>query len=169
MMRRYTLQIGEREFVVDVDELAADRFSVQVGGEVYDVALGGDEDLSKASITPQLALATGGSAGAAPARTATVARPKPAAVVTAVPTAAPAAKPRAGGGANTLTAPMPGVILEVHVKVGATVERGDDIATLEAMKMQNPIRAPRAGKIAEVFVAAGQSVGHGDAIVAFEA
>ena len=76
-------------------------------------------------------------------------------------------KPAAGGGAGTLAAPMPGVVLEVNVKPGDAVVRGQQVAVLEAMKMQNSIKSPRAGTIAEVCVSAGQAVGHGDAIVRF--
>jgi biotin carboxyl carrier protein len=59
------------------------------------------------------------------------------------------------------------VILELHVKAGDRVERGQPVAVLDAMKMHNLIGAPRAGVIAEVCVAAGQAVGHGDTIVRF--
>ena len=62
---------------------------------------------------------------------------------------------------------MPGIILEVSVKAGDKVERGQQVAILDAMKMHNVIGAPRAGTIAEVFVAAGQSVDHGDALIKF--
>jgi biotin carboxyl carrier protein len=78
-----------------------------------------------------------------------------------------AAPRRAAAGSDALNAPMPGVILELHVKVGDTVARGQQIAVLDAMKMHNFIGAPRAGVIAEVCVAAGQAVGHGDPIVRF--
>jgi biotin carboxyl carrier protein len=62
---------------------------------------------------------------------------------------------------------MPGVILEIAVKPGDTVARGQQVAVLEAMKMNNSIRSPRAGTVAEVCVGAGQAVGHGDAILRF--
>lgn len=68
---------------------------------------------------------------------------------------------------DTLAAPMPGRILSVHVAAGASVQRGQDIAVLEAMKMENRIRAPRDGRIAEVCVEVGQQVAHGEAIVRF--
>ena len=81
---------------------------------------------------------------------------------------APRPAPRAvAGKKGALNAPMPGVILEVNVKPGDTVTRGQQVAILDAMKMHNVIGAPRAGTIAEVFVSAGQSVNHGDAIVSF--
>jgi biotin carboxyl carrier protein len=61
------------------------------------------------------------------------------------------------------------VVLDVNVTAGTRVQRGQQIAVLEAMKMQNMLRAPRDGTIAEVFVVAGQAVGHGAPIVRFEA
>jgi biotin carboxyl carrier protein len=155
-MRRYTLEIGGREFVVDVGELDADRFQVRVGGEAYEVTLSGDEDLPKAAITPGLAPAAGVTAPATPA--ASPARPA---------FAAAAQRPASGGSSTTLNAPMPGVILEIAVKPGDSVARGQQVAVLEAMKMNNSIRSPRAGTIAEVCVGAGQAVGHGDAILRF--
>jgi biotin carboxyl carrier protein len=60
---------------------------------------------------------------------------------------------------------MPGVILEVHVKPGAVLRRGDPILVLEAMKMRNTIRAPRAAVVASVEVEAGQPVAPGDPLV----
>ncbi|MFN9478717.1 MAG: biotin/lipoyl-containing protein [Betaproteobacteria bacterium] len=155
-MRRYTVTIDDREFVVDVDDLAADRFAVRVGEQDYEVKLAGDEDRSRASITPQVGPPAAASAAAA------VGTPAP------VPRAAPARSATAGGNVDTLRAPMPGLILEVSVKPGATVERGQALAVLDAMKMQNAIRSPRAGRIAQVFVAGGQSVAHGEPLLAFE-
>ena len=52
MMRRYHLGLGERQFVIDVQEPCAESFSVQVDGEPYEVTLRGDEDLPDASISP---------------------------------------------------------------------------------------------------------------------
>ena len=63
---------------------------------------------------------------------------------------------------------MPGVIIEVNVKPGDVVKRGEQIAILDAMKMHNVIGAPRDGTIAEVCVEAGQNIGHGEVIVTFK-
>jgi Acetyl/propionyl-CoA carboxylase, alpha subunit len=60
--------------------------------------------------------------------------------------------------AGTLKAPMPGRILAMHVSVGDTVARGQQVAVLEAMKMENELRAPVDGIVAAVPVQAGQSV-----------
>jgi glutaconyl-CoA/methylmalonyl-CoA decarboxylase subunit gamma len=165
-MRRYTLNISDREFVLDVQELAADQFEVVVGGETYAVTLSGDENLNGATITPGLQPA-GGAARASAASTVARVRKEPAAG--SAPAAAPVArKPAGAAGKGSLTAPMPGVILEVSVKAGDTVERGQQVAVLDAMKMHNVIGAPRAGTIGEVFVVAGQNVDHGDAIIKFK-
>jgi biotin carboxyl carrier protein len=168
-MRRYTLDISDREFVIDVQELGADSFEVFVGEESYQVTLSSDENLAEAVITPGLQQA-GGAQRASSAASA-VARvrkePSPSASSNAAAAAAPR-KPSGPAGKGALSAPMPGVILEVSVKAGDTVTRGQQIAILDAMKMHNVIGAPRAGTIAEVFVVAGQNVDHGDAIVKFK-
>jgi biotin carboxyl carrier protein len=169
-MRRYTLDISDREFVVDVQELAADRFEVFVGDESYEVTLSSDENLAEAVITPGLQP----NAGAAPrvSKASAVARvrqePAAAAKSAASPAPAPARKPAGGGGKGSLCAPMPGVILEVSVKAGDQIARGQQVAILDAMKMHNIIGAPRAGTVGEVFVVAGQNVDHGDAIISFK-
>lgn len=68
----------------------------------------------------------------------------------------------------TITAPMPGDILEVKVKPGDAVHPGDIICVVEAMKMRNMIRTPRNGVIASVEVVAGQAVDYGAILVSFE-
>jgi acetyl-CoA carboxylase biotin carboxyl carrier protein len=60
--------------------------------------------------------------------------------------------------ATEVTVPMVGKIVNVSVKVGDTVNEDDQIATLEAMKMEMPIVAPAAGVIKEILVSAGQEV-----------
>ena len=73
----------------------------------------------------------------------------PAAPVAATP-AAPVAAPTAGG--TNVTAPMPGAILAVNKNVGDSVNAGDVIFVLEAMKMENDIVAPCAGTIKQILV-----------------
>ena len=159
-MRRYTLNIGSREFVVDVQETDFDQFEVSVGGETYAVTLAEDQAVGGVAIAPAAA-----PVAAAP-KAAPAAAPAPAAAAPAA--AAPKKQPAGGGGKGALKAPMPGVILEVNVKAGDKVARGQQVAILDAMKMHNVIGAPRDGVIGEVCVAAGQSVGHGDVIVTFK-
>ena len=76
--------------------------------------------------------------------------------------AAPAAA--AAAGSVSVNAPMPGTILDVKANVGDTVTKGQVIAVLEAMKMENDIVAPQDGKIASVNVKKGDSVNTSDLI-----
>jgi glutaconyl-CoA/methylmalonyl-CoA decarboxylase subunit gamma len=59
---------------------------------------------------------------------------------------------------KAILAPLPGVIIEVRVNEGETVEKGTELCLLEAMKMKNAIRSQRGGTIAKVFVNVGQTV-----------
>jgi acetyl-CoA/propionyl-CoA carboxylase biotin carboxyl carrier protein len=73
----------------------------------------------------------------------------------------------AGGGAagsGNVEVPMQGTIVKVLVEVGATVDVGQPIVVLEAMKMENQITAERAGTIKEIKVKAGDTVGSGDVV-----
>ena len=170
-MRRYTLAINNREFIVDVDALSADSFSVSVGGESYEVSLSSEENLSGATITPGLKPipqpGTDKHGGAAETVT-RIRNEPPSGELPATATTATPAPRKPARGKGSLTAPMPGVILEVNVKTGDEVKRGQQIAILDAMKMHNVIGAPRAGIIAEVCVAAGQNVDHGDPLIKFQ-
>jgi biotin carboxyl carrier protein len=97
-----------------------------------------------------------GATASAPVAAAPVAAP---AAAPAAPKAAPAA-PKASGaaGAVSVKAPMPGNIMKVNCKVGASVKKGDVLIVLEAMKMENDICAPQDGVVASVEVAQGASV-----------
>jgi glutaconyl-CoA decarboxylase len=69
---------------------------------------------------------------------------------------------------KTLTAPMPGKILEIKVKVGDQVEAGQPIVILEAMKMENVMTAPASGIVKEIPIETGINVNQGDILVAIE-
>ena len=58
-------------------------------------------------------------------------------------------------------APMPGDIIQIHVKAGQAVKAGDPLCVLDAMKMKNTIHAPQDGKISEISISEGQSVEYG--------
>jgi biotin carboxyl carrier protein len=68
-------------------------------------------------------------------------------------------------GTATVTSPMPGIVLDVMAEKGQAVQVGDQVAILEAMKMENEIRAPCAGIIESVQVVPGQTVNLKDVIV----
>ncbi len=62
------------------------------------------------------------------------------------------------GGDGRIKPPMPGKVVEVHVKEGAEVAEGEPLLVLEAMKMQNDIKAPFNGTVEKVHVKVGQNV-----------
>ncbi|HBL22804.1 MAG TPA: acetyl-CoA carboxylase biotin carboxyl carrier protein subunit [Deltaproteobacteria bacterium] len=67
--------------------------------------------------------------------------------------------------ATEITCPMVGKIVKVDVKVGDKVGEDDQVAILEAMKMEMPIVSPAAGTIKEILVEAGQEV-EADTVIA---
>ena len=123
------------------------KFNISVNGKTYEVEV---EEIGGAQVSY--------SAPAAPAAPA------------AAPAPAPAAAPAASGtaGATKVTSPMPGTVLSINVNVGDTVEAGQAIVVLEAMKMENEIVAPKAGKITSINTTKGASVNSGDLLATME-
>lgn len=68
-------------------------------------------------------------------------------------------------GFNTVKAPLPGLILEIGIKVGDQVKAGQSVMKMEAMKMENEIQSPVGGKVVEIFVKQGESVLEGASLV----
>ena len=67
-----------------------------------------------------------------------------------------------------VTAPMPGLIIQVEVQEGDKVKTGQGLAIVEAMKMQNEIKAPRDGMIKQIIIKKGMTVNAGDGLVVIE-
>jgi acetyl-CoA/propionyl-CoA carboxylase biotin carboxyl carrier protein len=116
---------------------------VEVNGRRYSVALW----------VPETAGAVGGPAGGGGG------------AVAAKPRRAAGAGAAAVAGSGKVTVPMQGTIIKVLVAVGDTVEAGQPVCVLEAMKMENNINADKSGTVSEVKVEPGQSVGTGDIVV----
>ena len=72
-------------------------------------------------------------------------------------------------GEAMVRAPMPGLVLGLPLDTGSDVERGQTVAILEAMKMENDLAAPISGKIKEIRVNKGQTVNQGDVLVVVSA
>ena len=81
------------------------------------------------------------------------------------PAVAKTSSPSAPKGGGTIKSPLPGVILDLFVKVGDTVKIGQRLLVLEAMKMENNIEADKAGKIASIAKNKGDSVMEGDVLI----
>ena len=89
--------------------------------------------------------------------------PKPAPAPAPAPKAAAPAP--AAAGANCVTAPLPGTVTKITVKVGDAVKAGDQVLLMEAMKMENSITAESNGTVKAILVEAGAQVQSGQALV----
>jgi len=69
---------------------------------------------------------------------------------------------------QTITAPMPGVVVGIAVAVGDTVAAGQGVLTLEAMKMENELKSGVTGIVREVKVEVGQGVAQGEPLIIIE-
>jgi biotin carboxyl carrier protein len=165
-MRRYTLEVGGKPYVVDVQEVTADQYRVEVEGQEFEVRLSGDADLVEAPVTPEILPARG--ANHHPPQPTTAARPAPPILVppSVASSPPPGMRPSTDGQiVGALTAPMPGRILSIEVKQGEQVSRGQTVVMLEAMKMKNAIKSPFDGVVLEIAVQAEQNVAYGDLLV----
>jgi len=69
---------------------------------------------------------------------------------------------------NDILAPMPGLLLDIQVEEGQTVEQGEQLLVLEAMKMENIIASPRAGTIKKIHVKKGDTVDKKQVLLEFD-
>jgi biotin carboxyl carrier protein len=138
-MKSYTFKIGGKRYDVAIGPAEGKTLAVNVNGADYTVELeNAPETVPAAPVQP------------APAAQAA--------------TPAPAAKPAPTAG-ETVTTPMPGVIIEICVREGQAVKAGQKVAVLEAMKMENEITASKAGTVAQIVVTKGQVVETGSPLV----
>ena len=142
-MKEYKYKINGNEYNVAVEELEGNKANVTVNGKSYEVEL--DRPAKPAVSKPAVT--------------------RPATAPATVPTSAPAPKATPSAGGAGIKAPLPGVILDIKVKVGDTIQRGQTVAILEAMKMENNINADREGTVVSVNVEKGQSIAEGTDII----
>lgn len=67
--------------------------------------------------------------------------------------------------ANSIKAPMPGIILSVNVEENQEVKEGETLLILEAMKMENAISAPKSGFIKSIYAKSGETVEKGALLI----
>ena len=144
-MKEYKYKINGNLYNVVIGDIEDNIAHVEVNGTHYTVEM---EKKPKAAPAPK-----------------PVVRPaaKPA---TAAPAAAPVARPAAGK--SGVKSPLPGVILDIKVKEGDEVKKGQTVIILEAMKMENSINADKDGKVTAINVSKGESVLEGTDLVIIE-
>lgn len=71
-------------------------------------------------------------------------------------------------GANNILAPIAGKVIDVKVNVGDTVKKGQTVAIIEAMKLENEIQSAFDGKVAEIKVATGDDIRNKDVLIVLE-
>ena len=71
----------------------------------------------------------------------------------------------AGGSSNTFRAPMPGMVVEVHVTTGEQVTKGQPMITIESMKILTVITAPRDGEVSRIHFSPGDTFDRNEALV----
>jgi len=138
-MRKYELTINGKAVAVQILELSAEEATVEVNGEEISVAIDRVSELithSADAIPPGLTL----------------------------PANAPTA-PSATESQGSICAPIPGAIIDVYVKVGDSVQAGQPLFKMEAMKMENEINAQVNGTVTVVNIHAGDSVSQGQELI----
>ena len=145
--RCVNIKLNGKTFKIEIDNLDQLPLKVRVNGEPYEVVL---EDAPSEPIRE-------------PTTPATTAAP-----IAVHPSAAPGAAAPASYSTQEIRSPMPGNILDIAVAVGDTVQVGQPLCALEAMKMKSRIRSPREGVINGVHVTEGQVVIHGELLFTFE-
>ena len=150
-MHTHLLRIAGRDYKAEVKELTPERAVVLVDGKEYAV------DLVRIGRKKLSAEAVKAVTGGAPAQA-------PAAGTPAPPAGAPRTAPPARGEGG-ITAPMPGLVLTIKVKEGDTVQAGQALLVMEAMKMENAITASYNGTVTKVYVREGDSISEGDLLV----
>ncbi len=145
-MKEIKITVNGKSYEVKVGDISASPVEIVVDGKSYQVEYDAPTTNS------------------APVRSApVVAAPVFSAPVTTVSAPSPVAASGSG-----VRAPMPGTIVKIDVKPGDKVTRGQQLVSLEAMKMKNSIKSPADGVVKAIHVTDGQKVQFNDVLVSFE-
>lgn len=142
-MKEYKYKINGNLYKVTVGDIQDNNVKVEVNGTSYTVEL-------EKSATPKI---------------------KPVVRTAATTPAAPppaVSRPVVAASKSGIKSPLPGVILDIKVKEGDTVKRGQTLLVLEAMKMENDIKSDRDGKVTSIKVSKGESILEGTDLIIVE-
>lgn len=148
-MKELKLEIEGKEYTVNIDEFGPNEAVITVNGKTYKVGL---KDLGEQISVENVRLNV------------------PAASSSAAPAASSPAAESSGdaSGSAQVLAPLPGLIVNVLVKVGDQVKAGQKIMVMEAMKMENDINSGINGTVKTLNVKAGDNISEGDILAVIE-
>lgn len=137
-MKQFKFTIHGNDYAVDVIGIDENIATLEVNGTPYEVEI---HKTTKASKTPRVI--------APPVK-------EP---------SRPEIEKRERGDAHPIVAPLPGSVLEIRVKPGDIIEKGQVLMIMEAMKMENKVMADRKGVVEDIPVKVGDAVLQGDILV----
>ncbi|MCF0200109.1 MAG: biotin/lipoyl-binding protein [Bacteroidales bacterium] len=141
-MKKFKFTISGKPYEVEVQSIEGNIADVTVNGTQYKVEM--EEQEAPVVVKPV----------ARPAAKAQSAEP------------APKAAPKAAGGAgNKMEAPLPGTIMQIYVKEGDAVKKGDKLLMYEAMKMENNLLSEFDGTVSAINCRQGDNVLQGDVLI----
>lgn len=143
-MKNFKFAINGNNYEVEIQSIEGNLATIEVNGSAYKVEI--DREV-KSTKTPTLVRS--------------LAVPSTDTEKSTVRTAKPTDRKGTGG----IKSPLPGTVLEMHVKVGDQVKVGTKLLVLEAMKMENTINSDKAGTVTSVKVDKGDSVLEGDLLI----
>ena len=141
-MKEFKMTIHGNEYTVNIESVEGTHACVEVNGTIYNVEI--DKPMRQTASVIRQIITT-----------------QPSAISTVEGNAekvAPIAPPVSTNATMTIQSPLPGVIIDVFVKVGDAVKTGQKLFVLEAMKMENSINAENDGKVVDIKVNKGDSV-----------
>jgi len=151
-MNKYQYKVQGIDYEVEIAEVEGNIAKVKVNGIPFEIELQKPINAAKhpSMNTPKVEV------------------PKPA--TPSQPTAAPQpvsqpAQPAPAGAGMAIKSPLPGTVTDIKVSVGQTIQAGDVVLVLEAMKMQNNIEAEHEGKVTAIYVNQGDTIMEGTVLM----
>ena len=151
-MNKYQYKVQGIDYEVEIVEVEGNIAKVNVNGIPFEIELQKPINAAKhpSMNTPKVEV------------------PKPA--TPSQPTAAPQpvsqpAQPAPAGAGMAIKSPLPGTVTDIKVSVGQTIQAGDVVLVLEAMKMQNNIEAEHEGKVTAIYVNQGDTIMEGTVLM----
>jgi len=135
-MPEYRIKINDRTYTVDIGRIMEDSVDVTLNGKTYKVEV--EYPMKRVSKTPVIK--------------------RPRQVVNAAEVPDRTSPPSVAAGSGEVVAPLPGLILKILVKEGDSVNEGQPVAVMEAMKMENEIESPVSGKVSGILASEGENV-----------